>query len=50
MQRIQAENERREGIFSLLHVSLKSAAEDAVGRLSGELYSQSKELGGKIGG
>ena len=45
MQRMQAENDRREeNVFSRLQVSLKSAAEDAVGRLSGTL-SQSKEFG-----
>ena len=39
MQRMQAENDRREeNLFSRFQVSLKSAAEDAVGRLSGELY------------
>ena len=39
MQRMQAENDRREeNLFSRLQVSFKSAAEDAVGRLSGELY------------
>ena len=38
MQRMQAENDRRvENLFSRLQVSLKSTAEDAVGRLSGEL-------------
>ena len=43
MQRMQAENDRREeNLFSRLQVSLKSAAEDAVGRLSGELYHNLK--------
>ena len=43
MQRMQAENDRREeNIFSRLQVALKSAAEDAVGRLSGELYHNLK--------
>ena len=44
MQRMQAENDRREeNLFSRLQVSLKSAAEDAVGRLSGELYHNLKK-------
>ena len=43
MQRMQAENDRREeNLFSLLQVSLKSAAGDAVGRLSGELHHNLK--------
>ena len=33
---------REENLFSRLQVSLKSAAEDAVGRLSGELYHNLK--------
>ena len=39
MQRMQAENDRREvNLFSRLQFSLKSAAEDAVGRLSGTSF------------
>ena len=49
MQRMQAENDRREeNLFSRLQVSLKSAAEDAVGRLSGELYHNLKNWEAKL--
>ena len=50
MQRMQADNDRREeNLFSRLQVSLKSAAEEAVRRLSGELYHNLEELGGENG-
>ena len=43
VQRMQADNDtREENLFSRLQVSLKSAAEDSVGRLSGELYPNMK--------
>ena len=43
MHRMRAENDRREeNLFSRLQVSLKLAAEDAVGQLSGELYDNLK--------
>ena len=49
MQRMQAENDRREeNLFSRLQVSLKLAAEDAVGRRSGELYHNLKNWETKL--
>ena len=49
MQRMQAENDRRdENLFSRPQVSLKSAAEDAVGRLSGELFHNLKSWEAKM--
>ena len=49
MQRMQAGNDRREeNLFSRLHVSLKSAAEDVVGRFSGELYHNLKNWEAKM--
>ena len=49
MQRMQADNDRREeNLFSRLQVSLKSAAEEAVGRLSAELYHNLKSWEAKM--
>ena len=50
MQRMQADNDRREeNLLFRLQDSLKSAAEEAVGRLSGELFHNLKSLGGQNG-
>ena len=50
MQRMQGENDRsKENLLSRHQVSLKSAVEDAVGRLLGELYHNLKNLEAKMG-
>ena len=51
MQRMQAENDRREGnLFSRLQVSLKSAAEDAVWVDNQGNFITILRSGGSIGG